>query len=51
MRLGLSAPVVVHIPSASRDWEKTAGIAEIAGFAVAADRLDFEYLTCSDHVG
>ena len=39
MRLGLVTPVVTCHPQHGAPWEEAAGPAEIAGIAVAADRL------------
>ena len=50
MRLGLSTPVVIQVPGAASQWEATAGAAELAHIAAAADALGFDYLTCSEHV-
>ncbi|MFP1153619.1 LLM class F420-dependent oxidoreductase [Mycobacterium sherrisii] len=50
MRIGLSTPVVVQMPGVASDWERAAGIDDIARIAKAADQLGFEYLTCSEHV-
>jgi probable F420-dependent oxidoreductase len=38
------------MPGAHAAWEATAGIAEMAQIARAADRLGFDHLTCSEHV-
>lgn len=50
MLIGLSTPVVVQTPAAASPWEAGAGIDEIARIAETADRLGFDYLTCSEHV-
>ena len=50
MRLGISTPVVTFYPPSASDWEDAAGIENIARIAVAADRLGFHHLTCSEHV-
>jgi len=50
-RFGVNTPVVLHLPGKSSAWEDTAGIAEIAQIAETADRLGFDHITCSDHVG
>jgi probable F420-dependent oxidoreductase len=51
MRLGLTTPVVTRHPAHGAPWEEDAGPAEIARIAVAAERLGFHHLTCSEHVG
>jgi len=50
MRFGLVTPVVVRHPSNDAPWTEDAGPREIAEIAVAADRLGFDHLTCSEHV-
>ena len=50
VRIGLSTPVVIQLPGVASAWEATAGIDEVARIAEVADRLDFDYLTCSEHV-
>ncbi|WP_067814807.1 TIGR03619 family F420-dependent LLM class oxidoreductase [Nocardia inohanensis] len=50
IRMGISTPVVLEIPGRTPEWERTAGIAEIARIAETADRLGFDHLTCSEHV-
>lgn len=50
MRIGITSPVVTALPGFHSPWERTAGIAELARIAEAADRLGFDHLTCSEHV-
>lgn len=50
MRIGLTSPVVTALPGFHSPWERTAGIAELAAIAEAADRWGFDHLTCSEHV-
>ena len=50
MRLGLSTPVVIQPPGATPAWEAAADIADVARIATAADKLGFDYLTCSEHI-
>ncbi|WFR73222.1 TIGR03619 family F420-dependent LLM class oxidoreductase [Prescottella defluvii] len=50
MRIGIASPVVVQYPGAHSEWERDAGITELAQVAEAADRLGFHHLTCSEHV-
>lgn len=50
MRIGLVSPVVTAVPGAHDPWEREAGIDDLARIAVAADRLGFHHLTCSEHV-
>lgn len=50
MLIGLSTPVVVQTPAAASPWERDADIEDVARIAETADRLGFDYLTCSEHV-
>ena len=50
VRLGIITPVVTQLPGAHAAWEAAAGIDELLRIAVAADRLGFDHLTCSEHV-
>ncbi|HLS75445.1 MAG TPA: TIGR03619 family F420-dependent LLM class oxidoreductase [Nocardia sp.] len=50
MRFGIATPVVTQVPGAHSDWERHAGIAELARIAAHADDLGFAHLTCSEHV-
>jgi probable F420-dependent oxidoreductase len=50
VRFGLATPVVTRHPDHAAPWEEDAGPAEIARIAVAADRLGYHHLTCSEHV-
>ncbi|MEU4311539.1 LLM class F420-dependent oxidoreductase [Nocardia sp. NPDC024068] len=50
MRIGISSPVVVTHPALCSEWERTAGIGELARIARTADRLGFDHLTCSEHI-
>lgn len=50
MRFGLVTPVVTCHPAHHAPWEEEAGPAEIARIAVAADRLGYHHVTCSEHV-
>lgn len=51
MRVGIVSPVVIGVPGGHAGWEKDAGIEELARVAETADRLGFNHLTCSEHVG
>lgn len=48
--LGLITPVLTQLPGAHASWEASAGIDEVLQIAVAADRLGFDHVTCSEHV-
>lgn len=50
MRYGIVTPVVTMHPDHHSAWEADAGPAEIVRIAVAADRLGYHHLTCSEHV-
>ncbi|HVW81793.1 MAG TPA: LLM class F420-dependent oxidoreductase [Mycobacteriales bacterium] len=39
------------MPGAHARWEESATIAEVARIAEAADRLGYDHLTCSEHIG
>jgi probable F420-dependent oxidoreductase len=51
MRYGLTTPVVTLTARSHDPWEAAAGPAELRQIAIAADRLGFHHLTCSEHVG
>ncbi|WP_338597669.1 LLM class F420-dependent oxidoreductase [Saccharopolyspora sp. SCSIO 74807] len=50
MRIGIVTPVVVQLPGSHDEWEREAGIDQLALIAATADRLGFHHLTCSEHV-
>ena len=50
MRLGIVTPVVTRLPGARAAWEETAGIAEVARVVGEAERLGYDFCTCSEHV-
>lgn len=50
MRLGIVSPVVTQVPRMHSEWERSAGIEELARIAETADRLGFNHLTCSEHI-
>ncbi len=50
MRLGIVTPVVTRLPGARAAWEETAGIAEVARAVGEAERLGYDFCTCSEHV-
>jgi probable F420-dependent oxidoreductase len=47
---GLTTPVLSLVPGAHAEWERNAGIDEVRTIAVAAERLGYDYLSCSEHV-
>lgn len=50
MRLGLNSPLVTAFPGQYAEWERAAGIDELATIAQAADRFGFDHMTCSEHI-
>jgi probable F420-dependent oxidoreductase len=50
MRFGLTTPIVTLAAKSHGAWEIEAGPAELRRIAVAADRLGYHHLTCSEHV-
>jgi probable F420-dependent oxidoreductase len=50
MRFGLTTPIVTLTARGHGPWERDAGPEELRRIAVAADRLGFHHLTCSEHV-
>ena len=50
MRFGLTTPVVTLVPRSHAAWETEAGPDELRRIATAADRLGYDYLSCSEHV-
>ena len=51
MRFGLTTPVVTLVPRSHAAWEADAGPEELRRIASQADRLGYDYLSCSEHVG
>jgi probable F420-dependent oxidoreductase len=50
VRLGIVTPVLTRLPRAHARWEADAGIDEIADVVVEAERLGYDFATCSEHV-
>ena len=50
LRLGIVTPVVTRLPGAHARWEVDAGIADIERVVVEAERLGYDFCTCSEHV-
>jgi len=50
MRFGLTTPVVTLVPRTHAGWEIAAGPDELRQIATTADRLGYDYLSCSEHV-
>lgn len=50
MRLGIVTPVLTRLPGAHARWEVDADIDDVARVVVAAERLGYDFCTCSEHV-
>ena len=50
MKLGLLTPVLSLSPGKHAPWEQHGSIDDVARIAEAAERLGYDYLTCSEHV-
>jgi probable F420-dependent oxidoreductase len=46
----LMTPVVSLVPGVHADWERDGTIDDVVSIAEAADRLGYDYITCSEHV-
>lgn len=51
MRLSLVTPVLTMLPGAHARWEESATIDHVAQIAAACDRLGYDHITCSEHIG
>lgn len=49
-KLGLLTPVLSLVPGGHAEWERDGTIDDVRRIAQAADRLGYDYLTCSEHV-
>ncbi|MGO8862408.1 MAG: LLM class F420-dependent oxidoreductase [Acidimicrobiales bacterium] len=50
MKFGILTPVLSLVPGGHSDWEIDGTIDDVRQVAQAADRLGFDYLTCSEHM-
>ena len=50
MRLGITPPLFTMTPNGHAPWEVDAAFDEVVPLVEAADRLGYEYVTCSEHV-
>jgi probable F420-dependent oxidoreductase len=50
MRLGITTPLFTMTPDGHAPWEVDAELADVVPLVEAADRLGYEYVTCSEHV-
>ena len=48
--MGIVTPVVTRLPGAHAQWETDAGITEIEQVVLEAERLGYDFCTCSEHV-
>jgi len=44
-------PVLTMLPGAHARWEESATIDDVAQIAAACDRLGYDHVTCSEHIG
>jgi probable F420-dependent oxidoreductase len=51
MKLGIVTPVLTRLPRAHAKWEANAGIDEVTQVVVEAERLGYDFCTCSEHIG
>lgn len=51
LKLAVATPVVTMMPGAHARWEETATIDDLARIAETADRLGYDHVTCSEHIG
>jgi probable F420-dependent oxidoreductase len=50
VKLGITPPLFTMTPDARAPWEADAELADVVPLIEAADRLGYEYVTCSEHV-
>jgi probable F420-dependent oxidoreductase len=50
VRLGITTPLFTMTPDGHAPWEVDAQLGDVAPLVEAADRLGYEYVTCSEHV-
>ena len=51
MKLAIATPVVTNVAKAHAAWERDGTIEDVAVIAETADRLGYDHLTCSEHIG
>ena len=51
LRFALLTPIVTLLPRRGPTWEADGGPEDLRQIALAADRLGYHHLTCSEHVG
>jgi probable F420-dependent oxidoreductase len=50
MRFGILSPGLTLLPRSHARWEEDGGVEHLVEIARAADRLGYEFMTCSEHV-
>jgi probable F420-dependent oxidoreductase len=50
LRIGVTTPVLTMLPDNHASWEENATIEDVAEVAMAADRLGYSHVSCSEHV-
>ena len=50
LRVGITTPVVSMVPEVHAAWEVDGTIDDVAAVAVGAERLGYDFVTCSEHV-
>jgi probable F420-dependent oxidoreductase len=50
VKLGIVTPVLTRLPGAHARWEEQAGIREVTRVVAEAERLGYDFCTCSEHV-
>lgn len=51
LKLGIATPVVTMNPNYHASWEKDGTVDDVGAIGEAADRLGFDHMTCSEHIG
>lgn len=51
LKLGIATPVVTMNPNYHAAWEKDATVDDIGRIGEVADRLGYDHMTCSEHIG
>jgi probable F420-dependent oxidoreductase len=51
VKLAIVTPVLTIFPGAHARWEETGTIDDVARIAETAERLGYDHITCSEHIG
>lgn len=51
MKLSIATPIVTVLPGSHARWEEDGTVEDLVRIAETADRLGYDHLTCSEHVG